>query len=69
MSGVLFFCCDERRRAQVRTGGSPLNGIDFREEGDVSPAPPDRQRLLRVTVQYVVRRDQRRRVIQLSREV
>jgi hypothetical protein len=48
VSGVLFFCCDERRRAQVRTGGSDLTGIDFLEVGDVSPAPADRQRRLRV---------------------
>ena len=34
MTGVLFFCCDERRRAQVRGGGSDLTGIDFLEHSD-----------------------------------
>jgi hypothetical protein len=48
VTGTLFFCCDERRRAQLRTGGSGLTGIDFLEVGDVSPAPADRQRRLSI---------------------
>jgi hypothetical protein len=48
VTGTLFFCCDERRRAQLRTGGSGLTGIDFLEVGDVSPTPADRQRRLRI---------------------
>jgi hypothetical protein len=47
MSATLYFCCDERRRTAVRTGGSTLNGIDFLEVGDL-PGPGGAQRLLRV---------------------
>ena len=48
MSGSLYFCGDERRRAQLRFGGSGLTGIDFLEVGDLSGAD-GAQRLLRVT--------------------
>ncbi|HYH79023.1 MAG TPA: hypothetical protein VEX86_04480 [Longimicrobium sp.] len=48
MSGALFFCGDERRRAQLRFGGSGLAGIDFLEVGDLGPELADAQRLLRV---------------------
>ncbi len=43
----LYFCCDERRRDQVR--GSSLNGIDYLEVVDSGlSSDPDRQRFLRV---------------------
>jgi hypothetical protein len=48
MSGLVFYCCDERRRAQLRAGGDRPNGIDFLEVADLSPAKADAQRLLRV---------------------
>jgi hypothetical protein len=40
-TGFLFFCCDERRRAEVRGASGALNGIDYLEVADG-------QRLLRV---------------------
>ncbi len=44
----LYFCCDERRRDEVR--GSALNGIDYLEVVDHDAPPPksNRQRFLRV---------------------
>ena len=43
----LYFCCDERRRDEVR--GTTLNGIDYLEVVDHdAPNDADRQRFLRV---------------------
>jgi len=47
VSGALYFCGDERRRAQLRFGGSGLAGVDFLEVGDL-PGSDGAQRLLRV---------------------
>jgi hypothetical protein len=49
MSGAVYFCCDKRRRAQVRSGGGDLNGIDFLEVAD-APGAGGAQRLLRVVL-------------------
>jgi hypothetical protein len=54
MTGELYFCCDERRRAALRAGakaGSTLNGIDFLEVETVrdkvgNPVPGGEQRRL-----------------------
>lgn len=42
-----YFCCDERRRADVRNHES-LNGIDFLEVVDQKAPPGERQRILRI---------------------
>jgi hypothetical protein len=43
-----FFCCDDRRRADVRSSAT-LNGIDYLEVLDEeAPTPADRQRILRI---------------------
>ena len=49
MTGTLYFCCDERRRATVRAAAavSGLNGIDFLEVAD-APVAGGEQRLLRI---------------------
>lgn len=45
--GLVYLCCDDRRRAELRA--SDLNGIDFLEVVDSAAADPaDRQRVLRV---------------------
>lgn len=45
---MIYFCCDERRRAAVREHAT-LNGIDFLEVVDLEAVnPADRQRILRV---------------------
>jgi hypothetical protein len=54
---MIYFCCDERRRNEVR-GGNDINGIDFLEVVD-RDAPSDdlRQRLLRVHLLNVPQED------------
>ncbi|HEU0013765.1 MAG TPA: putative baseplate assembly protein [Longimicrobium sp.] len=46
-AGVPAFCCDERRAAALRAGGSGLTGIEFLEVEDL-PGPGGEQRRLRV---------------------
>ena len=49
-AGLPVFCCDERRRTELRRPGATLNGIDFLEVVDRSAATPgERQRKLRVS--------------------
>src|SRR5207247_203647 len=43
-----YFCCDERRRADVRNPEQPLNGIDFLEVVDHGAPEADRQRILQI---------------------
>jgi hypothetical protein len=44
---MIYFCCDERRRHQVRDPASGLNGIDFLEVLDTdAPTASERQRKL-----------------------
>ncbi|TAL04525.1 MAG: putative baseplate assembly protein [Verrucomicrobia bacterium] len=48
---MIYFCCEEGRRALIRRAEQPLNGIDRLEVVDVEIKPTDparRQRLLRV---------------------
>jgi predicted phage baseplate assembly protein len=40
---VNYFCCDERRREEVKNSGTPLNGIDFLEVFDDPDRPPGQQ--------------------------
>jgi hypothetical protein len=47
-TGLVYFCCEDRRRAELRKPGATLNGIDFLEVVDAGAAPADRQRVLRV---------------------
>ena len=47
-AGLVYRCCDDRRRAELRNPSSTLNGIDFLEVVDLGALPADRQRLLRV---------------------
>jgi len=48
MTGIVYSCCDDHRRAELRRDTTALNGIDFLEVVDKGAAPADRQRLLRV---------------------
>lgn len=47
-AGLVYLCCEDRRRAELREPGATLNGIDFLEVVDVGAPDADRQRLLRV---------------------
>ena len=52
-AGLVYFCCEDRRRAELREPGVELdgdflNGIDFLEVVDAGAPEADRQRLLRV---------------------
>ena len=40
MAGTRLLCCDDRRRATLRTTPA-LNGIDFLEVADLAPAELD----------------------------
>jgi hypothetical protein len=46
--GLVYVCCEDRRRAELREPSATLNGIDFLEVVDAGALPPDRQRVLRV---------------------
>ncbi len=46
--GLPYVCCEDRRRAEVRTTATALNGIDFLEVLDAGAPEADRQRILRV---------------------
>jgi hypothetical protein len=52
-AGLVYLCCEDRRRAELRDQGpgdpgAALNGVDFLEVVDAGAPPADRQRLLRV---------------------
>jgi hypothetical protein len=47
-AGLVYLCCEDGRRAQLRRPGATLNGIDFLEVVDLGAPPADRQRVLRV---------------------
>jgi Baseplate J-like protein len=49
VSGLTYFCCEDRRRQALRTPGVATNGIDFLEVVDSGAAAADRQRVLRVS--------------------
>jgi hypothetical protein len=46
--GLVYLCCDDRRRAELRRPEVALNGIDYLEVVDTGAPPADRQRVLRV---------------------
>jgi hypothetical protein len=48
-AGLVYLCCEDRRRAELREPSATLNGIDFLEVVDAGAPPADRQRVLRVT--------------------
>jgi hypothetical protein len=47
-TGIVYLCCEDRRRAELRELGATLNGIDFLEVVDAGVPAADRQRILRV---------------------
>ena len=47
-AGLVYLCCEDRRRAELREPTATLNGIDFLEVVDAGAPPADRQRVLRV---------------------
>lgn len=49
---MIYFCCDERRRNEVRRPESPWNGIDFLEVSD-DPARPEDERQRELMVHFV----------------
>jgi Baseplate J-like protein len=46
--GLVYLCCEDRRRAELRDPSATLNGIDFLEVVDAGAPQADRQRMLRV---------------------
>jgi hypothetical protein len=47
-AGLVYLCCEDRRRAELREPGAIVNGIDFIEVVDSGAPPADSQRVLRV---------------------
>ena len=47
-AGLVYLCCEDRRRAELREPGATLNGIDFLEVIDSGVPDADRQRILHV---------------------
>jgi hypothetical protein len=47
-AGLVYLCCEDRRRAALREPSATLNGIDFLEVVDAGAAAADRQRVLHV---------------------
>jgi hypothetical protein len=47
-TGIVYLCCEDRRRVELRDPAATENGIDFLEVVDAGAPAADRQRVLRV---------------------